>query len=78
MGKFQDGDFEDSTGNAWMICKDDINQKNYLLYKGPFVGGEAVFRDLNHWTPDMTQDKIDKYLAGIALNGDLLSWSFPD
>lgn len=76
MGKIQDGAFEDITENAWMICKNDINRKEYSFYKGPFIGGEAL-KVSKYWEQFVDQDWIDEYLRDMTFNCDLL-WSLPD
>lgn len=67
-GQFKDRDFHDSTGNAWMIGKNELEQSAYAYYKGRFENGKPIDNDAAHWRTNLTLDDIEQILkeSGIS------------
>lgn len=60
VGAFVNGQFEDQSGNAWMIGKNKP-EESYSYYKGPFKNGNPV-KDIKYWQYNLTVEEINAIL----------------
>lgn len=61
-GNFKDGTFEDNTGNAWYIVKE--NNTDYMYYKGQFRNGKEYHNGKEELgPPPLTLEEIKKYIG---------------